>query len=175
MKLQNKHIKKYLNPVHSKVEEEKLSTLLRTQEKYKTALLIGRFQPLHYGHLYLIKQALRIADKIVIGIGSSNIIDSENPFSADMRYELLSETLKEEGLTNKVKKIVFLPDIPDDTEWLEEVKKRVGEFDVAIGNNDWVNGIFKNVGIPTIEIPLLKREVYQGQIIRKKLRKKGVI
>jgi len=36
-----------------------------------TALIIGRFQPFHLGHLLLIKEAAKEADIIVIGIGSS--------------------------------------------------------------------------------------------------------
>ena len=45
----------------------------------KTALIVGRFQPFHKGHLFLIKKALEKANKIIIGIGSANIIDENNP------------------------------------------------------------------------------------------------
>jgi len=48
----------------------------------KTGLIIGRFQPFHNGHLYAIKNALKKVDELVIAIGSSQYVNTEdNPFS----------------------------------------------------------------------------------------------
>ena len=47
-------------------------------------LLIGRFQPFHFGHLEAIRFGLSKVDKLFIGIGSSNKSHQErNPFTAD--------------------------------------------------------------------------------------------
>ena len=57
--------------------------------KNKIALIVGRFQPFHKGHLFLIKKALTLADKVVIGIGSANIIDVNNPIDFETRKKII--------------------------------------------------------------------------------------
>ena len=36
----------------------------------KVSLVIGRFQPIHLGHIQLIEQAASLSDKIILFIGS---------------------------------------------------------------------------------------------------------
>lgn len=133
---------------------------------YEIALVIGRFQPFHKGHLFLIKKALTIASKLVIGIGSSNVVDGDNPLSYRTRRSMILTVFKREGLQERLLMIVPIPDVPHDDEWLHINQKRVGHFDVSIGNNDWVNGIFKKASIPVIEVPYLKKALYSGTAIR---------
>ena len=75
-----------------------------------TALFIGRFQPFHLGHLKDIQGISREVDKVIIGIGSSNVMsrrlgDSERfigittVFSGDgnyLLYNLTKEVLYED-------------------------------------------------------------------------------
>ncbi len=62
-------------------------------------LLIGRFQPLHKGHIKAIKRILEEVDGLIIVIGSSQHTGSlENPFSAVEREEMLKRALKQEGI-----------------------------------------------------------------------------
>ena len=62
-----------------------------TQEKqFRTTLILGRFQPLHIGHQYLINTALSISDSVLILIGSSQEESTnKNPFSYSLRKEML--------------------------------------------------------------------------------------
>ena len=56
------------------------------------ALLIGRFQPFHKGHLAVIKKILGEADELIIVVGSSQHRDVvENPFSAEERVEMIRQ------------------------------------------------------------------------------------
>jgi len=137
---------------------------------YKTALVIGRFQPFHNGHRYLLLKALEYADKIVIGLGSSNRRDDDNPFTYKQRIAMLHEFINQEKIEDKIVKIVPIPDVPDDKEWLNLTLQKAGEFDVSIGNNSWVSGIFKEGKIPVKNIPFYKRYILEGQKIRKLLR-----
>jgi len=135
--------------------------------KYKTALVVGRFQPFHKGHLHLIKEALKHADKLVIGIGSSNIKNQDNPFSFEERKEMVEEVLQSENLWDKVQLIIPLADVPDDMEWAKCAIRESGEIDVVIGNNDsGVNIFFEKLQYPVIRILYLNRELYQGIKIR---------
>jgi nicotinamide-nucleotide adenylyltransferase len=134
--------------------------------KYKVGLVVGRFQPFHKGHLYLIKKALTIADKIIIAVGSSNIKDGDNPVSYEARVKILNDVLAHENLKEKVLKIVPSPDHPSDEEWLKLLFKSTGKFDAEIGNNDWVNRILSGAGYNVVKIPYFKRDLYQGVFIR---------
>ncbi|MFH1827374.1 MAG: adenylyltransferase/cytidyltransferase family protein [bacterium] len=139
---------------------------------YKTGLIIGRFQPFHKGHLYLIREALKKIDKLIIGIGSSNINNEKNPFSYKEREKYIKTALKKYKLLDKIIKIVPLEDYPDNNDyWLQELKKKTGNFNVAVSNNDWVIGILKERDIKTISFSFYKRDIYEGVKIRKELKK----
>jgi len=65
----------------------------------KRGLIVGRFQPYHIGHNSAVKKILEELDEIVIVIGSSDDSHSiSNPFTAGERIEMISESLKSEGL-----------------------------------------------------------------------------
>ena len=82
----------------------------------KLALVIGRFQPLHNGHVDLIMEAKDAADKVLVLVGSTNRLpDFKNPFSYEERKSLLVETF---GSSIEVR---ALPDKDSDDEWASEV------------------------------------------------------
>ena len=92
-------------------------------EKIKLGLVVGRFQPLHGGHRYLIKTAIAENNEIVVCIGSAQKAD---PLSLEERHKRLSEFLKEVNLTNKKIKTIIMKDTPSDEVWLSQLKKKVG-------------------------------------------------
>lgn len=141
--------------------------------KYQTALIIGRFQPFHPGHLHLIQDALQLADKVIIGIGSSNLTDIDNPYDFETRREMVQTALKKAGIGEKIKKIVPIPDTPSDDEWLDLAIKQTGPVDVVVGQNDWVNDLYAAKGYPVVKPTLYKRHIYEGRKIREKMRQNG--
>lgn len=59
-------------------------------------LYIGRFQPFHIGHLDVINQIFDYGYKdIVIGVGSINKTDEQNPFSFPQRQNLIRAGLQD--------------------------------------------------------------------------------
>ncbi len=160
----------FTTPFHlNNAEDEKLLKQL-PENKYKHVVVVGRFQPLHYGHLYLMKQALRLADAVTIGVGSVNLKDDDNPFSFYQRKYMIHKALKRDGMMDKIQGIVPIYDYPDDNKWVNEALKKIGKVDAVIGNNDWVNRCFNDVGIDSLEVPLLQRGIYEGKKIRAFLR-----
>ncbi len=141
--------------------------------RYQHGLVIGRFQPLHYGHIYLWKQALVVSREITIAIGSANTRNEDNPFPAETREQMVRSALGREGFANRVTKIVRINDYVDDNFWLQETIRTTGKVDVVVGNNGWVNGIFIDAHIQALEVPLLNRHAYEGKTIRKQLRDQG--
>lgn len=134
---------------------------------YKTALLIGRFQPFHKGHLYLLKKALVSADKVMIGIGSANVNDENNPLDFETRKKIIKAVIYKEKIEKNVTKIVSLDDFHNDAKWLTNIKNKVGEFDLIIGNNEWTNKIMEKAGYVVKRFPYYKRNIYEGWRIRK--------
>lgn len=164
------------NPNEVKEEKKLLNRAPKQKNKVETALIIGRFQPFHRGHIYLIRYSLQLAHNIVLGIGSANITNEDNPFTKEERLVWIKKILKREELSKYVKKIVFIDDDLNDDVWLKvKTMPNVGKINIVIGNNDWVNSIFKKAGYKVIPIPLLQRETYQGALIRKTLRKHGML
>ncbi len=157
-------------------EDLVLLTELGTGPKtYDTGLVIGRFQPLHYGHIFLMMQALRVCDQIAVGIGSANVVDEKNPFPIDLREQMLREALHDFGLTARLTQIVRINDVNDDQQWFEQTRL-LTKFDVVVGNNEsGVNRIFRERGIPTVQTPLLNRAFYQGTHIRWTLSNEGLL
>src|SRR5256885_10084300 len=61
-----------------------------TSERVHTAVLIGRFQPLHNGHMALLRAALERAEQIVVVLGSAwQAPNPKNPFSWQERAQML--------------------------------------------------------------------------------------
>ncbi len=137
--------------------------------KQKIGLIVGRFQPFHKGHLYLIKTALREVDVVIIGIGSINVRDENNPFSFEERKKSITEALKKNHLTDAVQPIIGINDDPSDEKWLQETIQKAGYIDIVFGNNEWVNEIFERAGYSVKRVPYYKRDIYEGTKIRKEM------
>ena len=69
-------------------------------------LYIGRFQPFHLGHLYLVKKALTEVDELIIGIsfGDKKVLE-KNPYSLEERIKMIDITL----MNNNVKNYLLHP------------------------------------------------------------------
>ena len=120
----------------------------------KYGLLTGRFQPFHLGHLSAVKQALSQVDKLYIAIGSSQFHHEEyNPFTAEERAEMIRLALEENGLAGQCE-IFTVPDINNNDQWTDHVRKIVPSFKaVFVGNNGLVKELFEKEGkSPVMEV-----------------------
>jgi bifunctional NMN adenylyltransferase/nudix hydrolase len=89
----------------------------------KLGLVIGRFQPLHYGHTSLLEKALEENDKVLVLVGSAGKLpDYKNPFPVETRIKLIEDHF-EEDLGNLCVK--GIKDYPSDSQWIEDVTARV--------------------------------------------------
>ncbi len=140
-------------------------------KKYKTALFIGRFQPFHNGHLYSLKKCLQIAESVVVAVGSSQESGTENnPWDYKVRKRMVCEVVRETNIEDRIDRICSCPDNPSDKVWLADLKKRAGEFDVVVSNNDWVLSIFREAGYRVYESGLHNRDELEGVKIRALMR-----
>jgi nicotinamide-nucleotide adenylyltransferase len=139
-------------------------------QHYKTGLIIGRFQPFHYGHAYLVKKAAEMCDEVIIGIGSANKTDNDNPWDVLLRRKMIEAFIQHEHLEKKVHTIIYIDDMSDE-DWANMVLQKA-PAQVVIGNNDWVNHLLKDAGYEVVTLPYLDRFLYEGQKIRKAMKEK---
>jgi cytidyltransferase-like protein len=138
---QRGEIQKLVTDFGNKYREE-----FGTSKKQQLALVVGRFQPPHLGHLVKLLMAAEIADVVAVGVGSADSDvhdkrgserDVNNPFSPEDREYLLKHHLKkfftdEEEIARRFK-FVPLEDYyhrtdltePSDIVWGRETNSKV--------------------------------------------------
>lgn len=97
--------------------------IVTKQASYDVAVCIGRFQPFHNAHLLLLRQALRLAPRVVVVLGSAmQARSSKNPFEADDRAAMITLSIGSDA-----DRVVFVPmrDYYDDAKWLARVQQEV--------------------------------------------------
>jgi bifunctional NMN adenylyltransferase/nudix hydrolase len=97
--------------------------------KVDVAFLIGRFQPFHNGHKYLIDYGLEYADMVVVLVGGSNKARSfKNPWTFEERKRMIDDSYI--GTFDSRRVVVEpLPDVPgNDDAWLGNVYGAVNKY-----------------------------------------------
>lgn len=132
------------------------------------ALLIGRFQPFHNGHLKIIQNLSKEFSEVIIGIGSSQYSHAlENPFTADERILMIKKSLEKIGVKNY--RTVLIPDIHNPPKWVGHVLSIISDFDVVISNNSLTKRLFSEKGYEVNETPLYNKDEFSGKEIRKRI------
>jgi bifunctional NMN adenylyltransferase/nudix hydrolase len=92
-----------------------------TDSSAELAVVIGRFQPFHYGHLPLVEHALTVAPRALLVLGSSAAPRSvKNPFTAEERSFAIRQSLTPEQRA----RVAFaeVRDYYDEARWAHAVK-----------------------------------------------------
>ncbi|MFX0002870.1 MAG: nicotinamide-nucleotide adenylyltransferase [Candidatus Hodarchaeota archaeon] len=156
---------KLLNKDISSIFEKKYTNNIDNNNRI--ALFLGRFQPLHHGHIYVIRQILKNNKRIKIGIGSSQISHTINdPFTSDERKKFLITALKRRGISSKSYELFDIPDIFNAKKWVDHVISIVGKFDIVYSNSDWVRELFSNKGIKVGNKISIFKKKFSGSNIR---------
>ena len=93
---------------------------------YDTAILIGRFEPVHTGHLALLNRALEKAGKVIIIVGSAFQARSpKNPFTWKERADMLLGSLSDADRARV--DVVPVRDYYDEARWVRAVQQAVSE------------------------------------------------
>ncbi len=110
--------------------------------KQKVGLFIGRFQPLHLGHIDALNQAKQHwVTEFLMGIGSANKEHTaENPFTYEERKTMVTKVLK--ALHIKFS-IYAVPDMDSDEDRKNFIIENLPKFDMVISGNPWTSDIFK--------------------------------
>lgn len=101
-----------------------------SEQRLDVAVVIGRFQPFHNGHLALLREALERAPRVLVVLGSAHQARSpRHPFSWTERAEMVRLALPEAERG----RVDFLPlrDCFDEARWVKAVREEVGQ---RVGN-----------------------------------------
>ena len=80
-------------------------------------VIIARLQPIHKGHLELVRQALNENDEVLVLIGSADKLNKRNPIPIAMRFDLAKKAISEEfGEDASRIKIVPFNDLTNETD-----------------------------------------------------------
>ncbi len=132
-------------------------------------LLIGRFQPFHNGHIYVIKEIKKEVDEVIICIGSAQKSHSlKDPFTSGERVMMIKKGLYENGI-KKNYYIIPIPDVENNSLWVSHVKSLAPPFSKVYSGNTLVKRLFKEKKSMAATPPMYNRSEYSGTEIRRRM------
>ena len=114
---------------------------MNTDTPISRLAMIARWKPVHLGHQVLLEGLVASAEHVVIGIGSSNRYDVQNPFTAAETSDMLRLALPD--ATNY--SIIEVPDLGHGPRWRAMVAEMLGELDYFVTANAYVRSLLQDV------------------------------
>ena len=130
--------------------------------------MLGRWQPVHLGHRAALSALCERFDRVLVGIGSSNVSDYRNPFRHEEVEEMLRLVL--EPYDNY--SLIAVPDHTDDDAWRREIRAAFGEPDVLFTANPYVTHLLHeifSIAHPASVIPAERKTAVSATMVRRGL------
>lgn len=118
----------------------------------KRGLVIGKFMPVHAGHLALIQFASSLCDELIVSMS----YQEDDVIPGQLRFSWLQEIFRDNP---KVKPALVKDDFDDESlawpertkVWAEFLKKRYGKIDVMVSSEEY--GTFLDEHLGAVHIP----------------------
>lgn len=134
------------------------------------ALFIGRFQPFHLGHLYLLKEILKENEEVIIAIGSAQLSHTlRDPFTAGERFIMIKRALETNGVDLARVHILPIEDINRHALWVRHLETLVPIFSRVYANEPLTVRLFKEAGYEVRKTDMMRREEYSGSEVRRRI------
>ena len=135
----------------------------------QVGILVGRFQPVHIGHVQAIEFALENSNKLFIVVGSAEKSNQKrNPFTFEERKKMIELAINEKELQDNIS-IIPINDANNHTEWIASIKNTIGEYNIIFTNDELTEKLFKKEETKVINVPLLDRNILSATEVRKRL------
>ena len=135
----------------------------------KRAFYIGRFQPLHNGHVTVINTLCKQADEIIIGIGSAQKSHTQSdPFTAGERVLMITHTLAVSNI-QKMWYVIPIEDLQRNALWISHVRSMTPPFEQAYSSNPLVTRLFLEAGVDVHSPIMHERDSLSGTEIRRRI------
>ena len=152
---------------------------MRNNSKDGSCVVLGRFQPVHKGHAFLISEAnvWRLKNqkesKLVIAVGSTNKPQNLlNPWTFEERKVMLEASISELEIDAE---IIGIPDIDDPPNWVKHANKFHGENGVLFTSDGPTGDIYSDAGWDVIVIRPKNRDKLVGWRVRETMRMMSTI
>ncbi len=133
-------------------------------------MLVGRMQPMHKGHLQVIKRILQEVEEVIIVIGSAQLSHTiKDPFTAGERMMMLSKALAENKIPASNYYIIPVQDIGCNSVWVAHMEMLTPPFEHVYSGNSLVQRLFNEKGYQVTQPPLFNREMYSGTEVRRRM------
>ncbi|MCK9151655.1 nicotinamide-nucleotide adenylyltransferase [Methanobacterium alcaliphilum] len=133
-------------------------------------LLVGRMQPVHQGHLQVIKRILEEVDEVIICVGSAQLSHTiKDPFTAGERVMMLTKALSENGIPASKYYIIPIQDIACNSVWVAHLKMLTPPFEKVYTGNPLVQRLFIEDHYQVTVPPLYYRDTFSGTEVRKRM------
>lgn len=133
------------------------------------ALLFGRFQPFHRGHLEIVRWSFEEMgfDEVVflVGMASENYTP-RNPFTAGERIEMIRLSLADYGIPLSRAITATIRTLETSIGSVYYVLSYVPRVDYILTRNPVISKIFIDAGVKVAVPPLFNREEWRGARIR---------
>lgn len=134
--------------------------------------MVARWKPVHLGHAAVLRGLVRNAQLALIGIGSSNKYDVENPFTAAETADMIRCVLA--GHDNY--RLIDVPDLGNGPRWRSLVRQLFGPVDVFVTANAYVYSLLREVYPmmhPVRLVPASERNPQNGAAVRQAMARPG--
>ena len=138
-------------------------------------VVLGRFQPLHLGHEYMLESASNWRNEnnpnapLIIAIGSSNRPQNlRNPWTYEERSQMIETWTKSAQIENF--QICSIPDIEDPPNWVTHASQYHGQAGVLVTTDMGTAELYTASGWDVILLPLEQRERFEGWRVRETAR-----
>jgi nicotinamide-nucleotide adenylyltransferase len=137
------------------------------------ALIYGRFQPFHLGHLSLVKWLFNQGfDEIAILVGmASENYTPNNPFTAGERIEMARLSLKDSGIGLDKIITATIPTLEISIGCAYYVLSYIPKVKALLTRNPVISKAFADAGIEVITPPIFNRDEWRGKRIRELMSK----
>ena len=143
-------------------------------QKFKVGLFVGRFQPLHRGHMHALGFAGASCEKLIVAVGSAQESGTEkNPLPARVRMKIIRTAIRNSKINEKVIRFVMVPDFGNGDAWFNYIIRRVPKIDVVFSGDPDTKRIFRSHKITVVTPAWHKRHRFSATKVRHRIRKGG--
>lgn len=136
----------------------------------KRGLFVGRFQPIHKGHVKAISAILKQVDELVVVVGSAQYSHTaDNPLTAGERISMIRRALEDEAVPSSRCWIIPVPDVHIHMMWVAEVVGYTPKFNIVFTNEPLTRRLFIEAGFEVEPVRFHKRKIYSATEIRERM------
>lgn len=137
----------------------------------KKGLYIGRFQPLHKGHIHSLLWCMERVDELIVAVGSSDkSFEFRNPFTAGERIEMIRDFLKNESKENIEKTILVpVPDLGTHILWSYNLDLLVPRYSTVFTNDPFTSMLFEERKIKVVRPTMINRDRISATEVRNRI------